>query len=215
MPAAATLVTLALAALLLLAVPGPSVAYAAARTLEGGLRAGIWSVVGLETGMAVHVVAAAAGVAALVASTPEALIGLRAAGAAYLFSLGSRQLLALRRPVARHMRGAPAVVVGGPRSPVRLVRDGALVDIMNPKTGLFFLAFLPQFVDTARGPAMSQMLVLGGCVVLLAFLCDTAYVLMASGVAARLRTTDGHRRVGAATAAVYLALGVVVLLPGT
>lgn len=154
MPTLTTLLIFAAATLALLVVPGPSVVYVVARSLEHGRTAGLMSVLGLETGALIHVAAAAAGLTALVSSSPWAFTVLRYVGAAYLISMGLRQF--------RQRHGE--VVEGGTGTSVsnlRLFRDGVLVDVLNPKTGLFFLAFLPQFVDPSRGAASAQIVVLG------------------------------------------------------
>lgn len=165
-----------LGTVIVLAVPGPSVVFVVARTVESGRAAGLVSVAGLETGLALHVAAATAGLSALVASSDTALTALRYLGAGYLLLLATRQL-----------RRAPAALSGeastGKRSgPARwqLFREAFVVDVLNPKTGLFFLAFLPQFVDPEGGPAAAQVLVLGGLVVVLAMVCDTCYVVASS-----------------------------------
>lgn len=210
MPTLEMFAAFCLAALVLLAVPGPSVVYAVARTVEQGRAAGLWSVLGLESGLALHVVAATAGVAALVASSDLALTALRLAGGAFLLYLGARQLLLLRHRSSQHPPARAGVV--GARSPSRLFRDGLVIDLLNPKTCLFFLAFLPQFVDPARGPVAAQTLLLGSCVVVLALACDGAYTMLAGGLAARLRSAGAQHRMSGLTGAVYLALGAVALL---
>ncbi len=177
------------ATLLLLAVPGPSVLYAVARTVAAGRSAGLLSVVGLEAGLLVHVLAATLGLSALVASSPGTLTTLRYAGAGYLLLLAGRQLgsgpwwPSGRRQAPRVAPAAPALALSGRWL---LVRDGFVVEVLNPKTGLFFLAFLPQFVAPGRA-AGGQLLVLGGFVVALACLCDSTYVVVSAHLARRHR----------------------------
>ena len=151
MPDSGTFLAFAAASLALLAVPGPSVLYIVARSVEQGRRAGIVSMLGIEAGGLLHVAAAALGLSALMASSAAAFEGLRWAGAAYLVWLGARKLLAAAEDGER-----PAV--GAVR---RLFWHGVAVNLLNPKTAMFFLAFLPQFVDPAAGPAALQALVLG------------------------------------------------------
>ena len=199
MPAADTLLVFALATLALLAIPGPSVLFVVARTVEHGRAAGLVSMLGVETGALVHVAVAAAGLSALVASSPTALTVLRWAGGAYLLWLGAQALRRRRAALA----GAPA-----PRtSKARLFRQGVLVDLLNPKTALFFLAFLPGFVERGQGPVALQVAMLGCCFVVLATLTDGAYALASARISRRVRGS----RLAAASAGTYGVLGVVAL----
>ncbi|RJK96436.1 LysE family translocator [Vallicoccus soli] len=200
MPSTSTLLVFAAATLALLVVPGPSVVYVVARSLEHGRAAGLWSVLGLETGALLHVLGATAGLGALLASHPLALGAVRYAGAAYLVLMGVRQFL------RRH--AAPGAAGATPASRLRLFRDGVLVDLLNPKTALFFLAFLPQFVDPARGPVPLQVAVLGLCFVALALTTDALYALAAGALSTHLSCSAARRRrVGTTTAGVYVGLG--------
>ena len=202
MPAADTLLVFALATLALLAIPGPSVLFVVARTVEHGRAAGLVSMLGVETGALVHVAVAAAGLSALVASSPTALTVLRWAGGAYLLWLGVKALRRRRAALA----GAPA-----PRtSKSRLFRQGVLVDLLNPKTALFFLAFLPGFVERGQGPVAMQVAMLGCCFVVLATLTDGAYALASARISRRVRGS----RLAAASAGTYGVLGVVALAGG-
>jgi threonine/homoserine/homoserine lactone efflux protein len=202
-PSLITLLLFAASALVLLAVPGPSVLYVVARTVEQGRTAGLVSVLGLETGALLHVAAAAVGLSALVASSPTAFGALRYGGAAYLLWLGVRTL-------RRNRAGAPAALV--PAAHGRLFRDGVLVDLLNPKTALFFLAFLPGFVHEGHGPVALQAVALGLVFVALAALTDGAYALVAARVSRRARRGgEGGRRVARASAGTYGVLGVLAL----
>jgi threonine/homoserine/homoserine lactone efflux protein len=203
MPETATLLLFALSTLALLIIPGPSVIFVVARTLEHGRAAGFVSVLGIETGALVHVGAAAAGLSAILASSPEASSLLRFAGGSYLLWLGARALRT--RPPAAD--GAPASA-----SNARLFAQGILVDALNLKTALFFMAFLPAFVDPDRGPVATQTAILGLCFVTLALLSDGAYAVIAARVGRRLR--DGvatEHRLARFSAAVYAALGALAL----
>ena len=200
MPSTSTLLVFALTTLAVLVVPGPSVVYVVTRTVQLGRPAGLLSMLGLETGALIHVVAAAAGLTALVASSEVAFNAVRYAGAAYLITLGVRQLA--KRPALVTTGTAPAVPRG------RLFRDGVMVDLLNPKTGLFFIAFLPQFVDTSAGRVSVQVAVLGLCFVVLAALCDSAYALAADLLSRRLQASRRTNRViDRASAGVYMGLG--------
>jgi len=203
LPGSAALLGFLGASLATLAVPGPSVVYVVARATAHGRRAGLWSMAGLETGAALHVAAAAAGLAALLARSPALFDAVRWTGAAYLVWLGVRELRAARTV------GAVTGDDGAPSSPRRwrLFADGVLVDVLNPKTALFFLAFLPQFADPARGPVAPQLALLGGLFVGLAALVDSSYALLADRVSWRLRASDRARRgLGRASGGIYLAL---------
>ncbi len=144
---------------------------------------------------------AAAGVTAVLASSPWAFAVLKYGGAAYLVWLGIRQL---------QQRGHADGATGTAGSPdrLRLFRDGVLVDLLNPKTALFFLAFLPQFVEPARGPVALQALVLGLVFVIMATLTDGAYALTAAAVRNRVAAPEeGRPLLRRTTAAVYCGLG--------
>lgn len=185
MPSPEILLFFAATTLALLLVPGPSVLFIVARTLEHGRRGGLTSMLGVETGALVHVAAATVGLGALVAASPGALLVLKLAGAAYLLYMGVR---ALR---GGGEAGAPTGTTG------RLYRQGLLVDALNPKTAMFFIAFLPQFIDPAGDVAL-QTLVLGLTFVALATLTDTVYALLASTVAQRLRARHLSKVAGTA-----------------
>ena len=136
------------AALLLLIVPGPSVLYIVTQSVSHGRRAGLASVAGITTGTFVHIAAATIGLSALLASSALAFNVVKYLGAAYLIVVGVRRLLGFdpARSARHEDRAATA----------RLFRQGVVVNMLNPKTALFFLAFLPQFVDSERGAAWSR-----------------------------------------------------------
>ena len=198
MPAPSTLALFALAALALIAIPGPNMVYVATRSMSEGRSAGISSALGLLTGTAINVIAAAAGLSALIASSDLAYDVLRYAGAAYLIFLGIKALLRRETAVEALPRG-------------RAYRQAIVVQLLNPKVALFFLAFLPQFVDPARGPVATQVLVLGAILGALGFAMDCGYAFAASSAAARLKRFRHGNRV---TGAVYLALGAAAALTG-
>jgi threonine/homoserine/homoserine lactone efflux protein len=202
MPTPDTLLLFAVSTLALLVVPGPSVLFVVARTVEHGRTAGLISMLGVETGALVHVAVASAGVSALVASSPTALSVLRWGGGAYLLWLGIQAL--------RRRRGLLAGAPAAPAAHAKLFRQGVLVDLLNPKTALFFLAFLPGFVHPEDGPVALQVAVLGACFVALATLTDGAYALAAARISRRVRRS----RLAAASAGTYGLLGVVALAGG-
>jgi threonine/homoserine/homoserine lactone efflux protein len=203
MPDATTFALFALACVAFLAIPGPSVFYIVTRSLVQGRRAGVTSMLGVQAGGLVHVVAAAFGVSALIASSAAAFTVVKYAGAAYLIFLGLRKLLG-REPDAPQTFGATA-------STARLFTHGVIVNVLNPKTALFFLAFLPQFVDPSAGPVAPQMLVLGLTLVSLGVLSDGTYALLAAGAGNRLRN---RRRLERISGGVFVGLGVVAALAG-
>ena len=209
LPDAASLGVFAVAALALLLTPGPAVLYIVARSVEQGRLAGLVSVCGITTGTLVHVLAASLGLSALLASSALAFSAVKYAGAAYLITIGVRRLL------ERH--AAPAAVAQlPPRSLWRLYRDGFLVNLLNPKTALFFLAFLPQFVDPARGGAALQVAFLGLLFALMGFTSDGLYAL-AAGSAGRWIKRNSHalRWERYVTGGVFIGLGVTAALAGS
>lgn len=192
------------AALLLLAVPGPAVLYIVTRSIDHGPRAGIVSALGIAAGSVALVFATAFGVSALVAASPVAYDAIRYAGGAYLVVLGVRTW---RRPV-------PATAVAAPRraSMGRLFRDGIVVNFLNPKTAIFFLAFLPQFIDPL-GRVRLQLVVLGLTFVAMGVVTDSIYALAAGATADKLRAGQRFPRVQRlVVGAVYVSLGVAAAL---
>jgi threonine/homoserine/homoserine lactone efflux protein len=209
MPDATTFALFALACLAFLAIPGPSVFYIVTRSLVQGRRAGVTSMLGVQAGGLVHVVAAAFGVSALIASSAAAFTVVKYAGAAYLVFLGLRKLLAGDEP------DAVEVEPRGRRSTAQLFGHGVIVNVLNPKTALFFLAFLPQFVDPDAGPVAPQMLVLGTMLVGLGVLSDGTYALLAAGAGNRLRSAArSRRRLEKVSGGVFVGLGVAAAFAG-
>jgi threonine/homoserine/homoserine lactone efflux protein len=207
MPDASTFALFAAASLAFLAIPGPSVFYIVTRGLVQGRRAGVTSMLGVQTGGLVHVVAAAFGVSALIASSAAAFTVVKYAGAAYLVLLGVRKLLA-------RDDGDEEIDVGDPASPSRLYWQGVVVNVLNPKTALFFLAFLPQFVDPSA-PVAPQMLVLGTMLVGLGVLSDGTYALVAARAGQGLRRAAARRRkLEKLSGGVFIGLGLVAALAG-
>src|SRR5690348_8638222 len=142
MPTLPTIALFLLAALGLLLIPGPAVLYVVTRSAAQGRRAGLASVLGIESASLMHVTAASLGLSALLLTSALAFNIVKYLGAAYLIYLGLRTLLA--REASQHMS------VPAQRSGWQLFSKGFLVNLLNPKTALFFYAFLPQFVDPAR-----------------------------------------------------------------
>jgi threonine/homoserine/homoserine lactone efflux protein len=168
-----------LASVVLLLTPGPAVLYIVARSVEQGRAAGLVSVLGIHLGTIVHITAAAVGLSALIVSSALAFAVVKYLGAAYLIWVGIRTFMA-RDPSAE----TPIV----PAEPLRRIfRDGFVVNLFNPKTAIFFLAFLPQFVDPARGPVHWQILVLGFTFMGLGIMSDGMFALIAGAAGDFLR----------------------------
>ena len=207
-PSATSIGVFAVAATLLLLTPGPAVLYVVARSVEQGRIAGVASVFGITTGTLVHVLASTLGLSALLASSAFAFGLVKYAGAAYLVYMGVRRILTRTE--------ATSLPVKLPRRSLgKLYRDGFIVNLLNPKTALFFLAFLPQFVDPARGAVPTQIAFLGLMFTLMGFTSDGLYALVA-GTAAhwakrQSRYLSWERYV---TGSVFIGLGVTAALAG-
>jgi threonine/homoserine/homoserine lactone efflux protein len=208
MPDASTVAVFMLAAGLLLIVPGPAVLYIVARGIDQGRRAALASMLGIEIASLFHITAATLGLSALLVSSATAFNVVRYAGAAYLIFLGVRTLLS-RGDVRRSTGTAPA-------SLRRVFAQGVVVNFLNPKTALFFFAFVPQFVDPARGSVAGQTLFLGGLFVALAVCSDGSYALLSGSLGGWLKGHLGFLRAQRYFAgSVYLALGVATALTGS
>ncbi len=153
MPEKAAFLTFLLAAFMLNIAPGPDMLYVIGRSVGQGRRAGIVSSLGIFAGCWVHIFAAAVGIAALLRSSPMAFNVVRYAGAAYLLYLGVK--IILQRAGSLDAQQLPPDSLGS------IFRQGVITNILNPKVALFFLAFLPQFIDARRGSVALQILVLG------------------------------------------------------
>ena len=207
MPGSASLFGFVAAALVVLLIPGPGVLYIVARSLSQGRRAGLISVLGLSAGALVHVAAATVGLSAILLASATAFGVVKTLGAAYLIYLGIRALLT--RPAGASI-DAPA-----PRSFQRLFTDGVIVSVLNPKIAVFFLAFLPQFVEPSRGPVQQQVLFLGLLYVALALVTDGTYAAAAGGLRQRLSERVIQGPVPRyASAAVYVGLGISTAVAG-
>jgi threonine/homoserine/homoserine lactone efflux protein len=186
------------AALVLLAIPGPAVLYIIATSVEGGRRAGLLSVAGVHLGSLVHVAAACAGLSALIVSSAIAFSAVKYVGAAYLVFVGIRKWLEKDEPVELPTRA--------PRSGRRVFVQGVVVNVLNPKTALFFLAFLPQFVDRDR-TVWTQIAVLGLVWVALGLLSDGSYALAGGTIGGLIRRRRQSVRI--ASGGVFVGLGAV------
>ncbi|HYS98259.1 MAG TPA: LysE family translocator [Candidatus Dormibacteraeota bacterium] len=203
MPGPTTLLLFALATFLLTVTPGPGVLYVTARSLSQGRRAGFASMFGIESGEVVWLAAAATGVAAVLSASTQALDVLRFAGAAYLIYLGVQRWREVDRPATP----APARLS-------RVFAQGFVTQLVNPKVAVFFIAFLPQFLNPSA-PIALQVLILGVVYVAVALVVDTSYVLAASAVAGRfMGSRIAQRRSGRIAAGTYVVLGVAAAATG-
>jgi threonine/homoserine/homoserine lactone efflux protein len=210
MPDAHTYVLFVVAALALLLVPGPAVVYVVARSVSGGRFTGLVSVLGIELGTLTHVVFAAAGLSAIVASSVVAFSVVKWLGAAYLVYLGLRQIF------GRGGEEENTEVSDSEDNRFRVFYQSVLVQILNPKVALFFLAFLPQFVDPSRGAAWTQIVVLGATLAFLGLFTDGLYALLGGTAGGWIRKRGGSlRRAGRyVTGGIYIALGAVAAISG-
>lgn len=184
-PGAANLGLFIAAASVLLLVPGPAVLYIFARSVEQGRLAGFVSILGIHTATLVHVAAAALGMSAVLASSALAFGVVKYAGAAYLIWLGLKKIFG-RTEAANVDVTMPA------HGFARLFRDGFVVNLLNPKTALFFLAFLPQFVEVDRGHVAMQIAFLGLLFTFLGMVTDSCYALAAGTAGNWLKRSRGY-----------------------
>jgi threonine/homoserine/homoserine lactone efflux protein len=200
MPTGSTIALFSLAAIALAVVPGPAVAYIVTQSVDKGRRAGIVSALGIASGGLVHVAAATVGLSALIASSATAFTVVKLVGAVYLIVVGIRRIAG--RDDSEQVQAPPA-----PLS--RIYRQGVIVNVFNPKTALFFLAFLPQFVDR-NASVPPQVAVLGLTFATIAFASDCLYALLADLLAGRMRRSGRG-----AKARRYLSGGIFVALGAT
>jgi threonine/homoserine/homoserine lactone efflux protein len=204
-----TLVVFSLAALAILAVPGPAVVYIVTRSIHQGRGAGLASVLGIHVGTLVHLTAATVGLSAILASSATAFTVVKVIGALYLIVIGIRTLVGRADPADTDPQRPP-------RRRRRDFAEGVVVNVLNPKTALFFLAFLPQFVDPARGQAWLQILMLGLMFMLLGLVTDSIWALAAGSAGETLRKSRRWAQVQRyVSGSVFVALGVVTALTGS
>jgi threonine/homoserine/homoserine lactone efflux protein len=208
MPTLPTLALFLLAAFGLLIAPGPAVLYVITRSVEQGRRAGLTSMAGVELASLIHTAAAALGLSALLLTSALAFSVVKYLGAAYLIYLGLRTLLTPEKSTQTQIQV--------PKRSSQLFTQGLLVNLMNPKTALFFYAFLPQFVDPSRGSAVEQILLFGTLFTLLASCTDSLYALLGSKIGQILRRSAPLRRLQRyVTGGIYIALGITTAIIGS
>ncbi len=204
-----SLVVFSLAALAILAVPGPAVIYIVTRSIHQGRGAGLASVLGIHVGTLFHLAAATIGLSAIIVSSATAFTVVKLLGAAYLVVIGVRTLLG---------RG-DAGATDPQRPPRRRRRDfaeGVVVNVLNPKTALFFLAFLPQFVDQSGGHATLQILELGLLFMCLGLVTDSLWALAAGTAGETLRRSRRWAQTQRyVSGSVFVGLGLVTGLTGS
>src|SRR5919201_791248 len=181
LPDPGRLAVFVVAALALLIVPGPAVLYVVTRSIHQGRRAGLASVLGIHVGTLVHIAAATAGLSALILSSAVAFTAVKIAGAVYLVGLGLWTLLS--------GRAEAEVALGGEQRLRRVYALGIVVNVLNPKTALFFLSFLPQFVDPGSPHPALQIALLGLLFVLLGLVTDSTWALVTGTAGTLLRSS--------------------------
>ena len=205
MPDAGSFAVFAAASLALAVVPGPAVLYIVAQSVHGGRRAGVVSAFGVSTGGMFHVLAAVIGLSAVLAASAEAFTVVKLLGAAYLIYLGIRTLLSRDDRIAG--RDAEPTLSS-------TYRRGVVVNVLNPKTALFFLAFLPQFVDP-DGSTRGQLAFLGVTFVLIALTTDLVWALVAGTAGAVLRRSRTFLRIQRyVSGTIFVGLGALAATAG-
>jgi threonine/homoserine/homoserine lactone efflux protein len=208
MPDANTVLIVALASLVLVIMPGPAVIYILTRSVSQGRTAGLASAFGVNLGSAIHVLAAVAGLSLLLASSTHAYTIVRWLGVGYLAWIGYRTLTAQDAEFSE-----PDVQ---PQSLRRIFFQGVVVNVLNPKVAIFFLAFLPQFVDRTSPNPTLQTFVLGMTLVLIGLLSDSIYAVIGGGLGDVFRRRPGAARATRLTAGItYLALAGIAAATGS
>ncbi|RST73059.1 LysE family translocator [Siminovitchia acidinfaciens] len=186
----------------LLIIPGPAVFYIMARSIDQGKRAGLVSVLGVSLGGSVHVLAGAIGVSAILMTSATAFNIVKYLGAAYLIYLGCRTLFSSDRTTTE--------IPKAPRKKLlKVFYQSVLVEIMNPKTALFFLAFFPQFISPSAGSVTMQFLFLGAIFIILAFISDGLYAVLAAVIRKRILGSKGRLKLqNRITGYFFIVLGV-------
>ena len=194
-------------ALVLLAIPGPAVCYIVGRSIGQGRVAGVISALGIGVGTLVHVAAALLGLSALLMSSAIAFGVVKYLGAAYLIYLGVQKL---------RQQDSFAASSSAPTKLSRVFSQGIVVNVLNPKTALFFFAFLPQFVDPSSGKVAEQILLLGTLFALMGVLSDTLWAVFAGTVARSLQSRSGWNQAPRyISGGILISLGLATALSGS
>ncbi len=193
------------AATILVIIPGPAVLYIMSKSIEHGRKAGIVSVLGISIGGLVHVIAAAIGISAIILASTLAFSILKYLGALYLIYLGIKKILK-KTPTPEQQE------IGTKQRLSKIFYEGVLVNALNPKTAIFFLAFLPQFISPANGGVTSQIIFLGLLFIVVALLGDLLYVILSSKIASWIKSSKASGRVQRyIIGAIYIVLGLLTL----
>lgn len=215
-----TLVSFGLAVLLLVAIPGPATLYIVTRSLDRGREAGLASVLGISVGAMVHFFAAGLGLSAVLMTSAAAFAAVKYAGAAYLIYLGVRKVLTEPDyPIAGskdtgYVQSARGLT-GNADSLFAIFWQGVVVNVLNPKAAIFFLAFLPQFIDLGAGPIWQQLIPLSAVFVCIGLAGDGTYALIAGRLRGWLKRHPLFwRRQKYATGGTYIALGIAAATVG-
>lgn len=195
---ASRLIVFFTAAFLLAIAPGPGMLYVLSRSLAGGRREGVLSALGTFAGGMVHVFAAAAGISIILAQSALAFATVRYAGAAYLCFLGIRMIM--------DARSSQEVPLDAPPAARRPFWQGIATEVLNPKTALFFLSFIPQFVDHRNGHVFWQFVALGTVSVILNTSADLVVIMLAGPLGERIRSSIKFRR-GQRTVTGFIMIG--------
>lgn len=211
LPSHSQLVFFVTAALVLLAIPGPAVLYIVGRSIGHGREAGLVSALGIGVGTLVHTAAAAVGLSALLVSSAAAFSVVKYLGAAYLIYLGVQKLRNAEPAFAASQNSAAQ------RAKLsRVFAQGVLVNILNPKTALFFFAFLPQFIDPARGHVALQVASLGVLFAVMGTTSDSLWALFSGSVAHWLRgSAVWARRERYVSGGILISLGLATAFAGS
>jgi threonine/homoserine/homoserine lactone efflux protein len=206
-----TMIYFVIAALAILLIPGPAVIYIATRSLREGRSAGLASVVGVQLADLTHALLATVGLSAILLTSAIAFDVVKFVGAGYLIYLGLRAILSRHENDIEDVANQPLRSNGTKTS--RIVANGFLVDLLNPKTALFFYAFLPQFVTPSAGAATYQILLFGITFVLLGFCTDSSYAILGSVAKRSLSKISGFKsRSRYMIGGTYIALGLTAVL---
>lgn len=193
----------AVSAAALLIIPGPAVLYIMARSIDQGKKGGLVSVLGVTLGGSIHVLAGALGVSAILMTSVTAFHIVKYLGAAYLIYLGCKTLLFSSNSTTSEIPKSPR------KKLTKILYQSMLVEIMNPKTALFFLAFFPQFISTSAGSVPVQFLLLGTIFIILAFISDGLYALLSANIRNRMiGSKDSSKLINQITGYLYIVLGV-------
>jgi threonine/homoserine/homoserine lactone efflux protein len=207
-PSHSSLLLFVSAALVLLAIPGPAVFYVTSRSIGHGRSAGLVSALGIGVGTLLHVVAATLGLSALLMSSALAFSVVKYLGAAYLIYLGIQKLL--REESIAPSEESTRIQLS------RIFGQGIVVNVLNPKTALFFFAFLPQFVDVSRGKVAAQIMLLGLLFAVMGVLSDSVWALFAGTLAHALkRNTRWTRTQRYVSGGMLISLGVATAFAGS